>query len=265
MPSVKEFNPKKFSDLVTYIEKISNKHAAMWFRGCGIGSSPLVPKLYRHPTNKTIADISHLEHDLMIHFRQRSIPFHSRNLQDDWDTLFFMQHYGVPTRLLDWTENPFVALYFAVMSAPIQTNGNFSDAAVWILDPIVWNKHALKHQSYDGGILTPGAEALKGYNPSRTIEDMCNFPVALYGTHNSPRIVAQRGVFMIFGQQVHPMEEVFTSEKFPTDCLMKINIKSNRLREIRQSLLKNGTTESVVFPDLDGLAREIKRTFSFEV
>jgi hypothetical protein len=54
---------------------------------------------------------------LVMRFRQRTIPLHSRDLSDEWDALFFMQHYGVPTRLLDWTENPFIAFYFAVMSA----------------------------------------------------------------------------------------------------------------------------------------------------
>lgn len=48
----------------------------------------------------------------MIRFRQRSIPFSDRSLQDDWEALFFMQHYRVPTRLLDWSENPFISFHF---------------------------------------------------------------------------------------------------------------------------------------------------------
>ena len=39
-----------------------------------------------------------LERQLMVRFRQRSIPLHNRVLTDEWDMLFFMQHYGVPTR-----------------------------------------------------------------------------------------------------------------------------------------------------------------------
>ena len=58
-----------------------------------------------------------LEKLLLARFQQRSIPFHSRSLADSWEWLFFMQHYGVPTRLLDWSESPLMALFFAVTLA----------------------------------------------------------------------------------------------------------------------------------------------------
>lgn len=203
-------------------------------------------------------------------FRQRSIPFHNRALYDDWDTFFFMQHYGVPTRLLDWTESPFVGLYFAVMSSPYRLTSTgllrFETAAtLWILDPIAWNRHSLSHQSFDGGVLAPGDDDLKGYRPTPSFSGMYNHPVALYGAHNSPRIVAQRGVFVVFGQDTKPMEEIFVSEGFPADSLIKVTLKRSVLPQIRRSVLNHGITESVVFPDLEGLAKEIKRTLGFEV
>lgn len=152
----------------------------------------------------------------MVRFRQRSIPFTNRFLSDEWDVLFFMQHYGIPTRLLDWTENPFVGLHFAVMSSPFsgklaagKASLTFaSDATVWILDPVAWNKHALQHLGFDRGILSPGDEVLQSYKPLTRFTDMNVFPVAIYGAHNSPRIVAQRGAFTIFGKSTKSMEEI---------------------------------------------------------
>jgi hypothetical protein len=270
MAKPREERPKTFTDFVKLIDDFQAKaEHSLWYRGCGKSAYQLQPSLFRHKHKKKIAELSSLELQLMIRFRQRSIPFHDRSLLDDWDALFFMQHYGVPTRLLDWTENPLMALYFAVMSAPFKTKKNgelqfATDAAVWVLDPIAWNRKSLQHQSFDGGVLTPGDEALKGYKPAPSYSGMFNHPVGLYGAHNSSRIVAQRGVFTIFGQNTEPMELVCQKHKFPVDCLVKIILRQGELLTIRKSLLKHGVTESVVFPDLDGLAREIRRNFGFE-
>jgi len=271
MSPIREEKPTCFTDIVKLVESLQKgKERPLWFRGCGKSDHELIPSLYRHPTKTKIDDIARLEGELITRFRQRSIPFHNRALTDDWETLFFMQHYCVPTRLLDWTENPFVGLYFAVMSAPYEValkgHLRFSHAAVlWILDPVIWNQHSLRHQSYDGGVLVPGDDALKGYRPTPTFSSMNNHPVALYGAHNSSRIVAQRGVFTIFGQNLSPMEKVFVTEKFPANSLIKVTLTRKALPAIRRSILNQGITESVVFPDLEGLAREIKRTFGFEV
>lgn len=271
MPGIREEKPATFTEIVTLIESFQRgKDTPLWFRGCGRSDYRLLPSLYRHPTRTKIADIARLEGELITRFRQRSIPFHDRALVDDWDTLFFMQHYGIPTRLLDWTESPFVGLYFAVMYAPysVSSRGRLRfphAAAMWILDPVAWNKHSLSHQSFDGGVLVPGDDALKGYRPTPSFSGMFNHPVALYGTHNSSRIVAQRGVFTIFGQNTNPMEKAFVTELFPPDSLIKVTLTRAILPKIRQSILKNGTTESVVFPDLEGLSREIRRSFGFEV
>jgi hypothetical protein len=61
------------------------------------------------------------------------------------------------------------------------------------------------------------------------------------------------------------METVHGSEGFPADCLVKIILKRGRLPLIYEAIRRQGITDSVVFPDLDGLAREIKREYAFEV
>jgi hypothetical protein len=103
---------------ISLVERLRVKQKIqLWYRGCGKASYDLKPSLYRHQQSRMIEDILVLEKDLIARFRQRSIPFHSRVLTDPWEWLFLMQHYGVPTRLLDWSESPLMALFFAVTSA----------------------------------------------------------------------------------------------------------------------------------------------------
>jgi hypothetical protein len=271
--NVPEKRPKSFGEYIALLEEYQSKSGGvLWFRGTGKARHPLLPTLYRHKRHRTAAALGDLERQLIVRFRQRSIPFLTSSLADDWDMLFFMQHYGVPTRLLDWTENPFMGLYFAVMSSPFRGKMKAgqpvlsfrSDAAVWMLDPVAWNRHALKHQGFDRGILTPSDETLQSYRPKTQFPEMNVQPVALYGAYNSPRIVAQRGAFTIFGQNLKGMEKAYVKEKFPKSCLTKIVLKRSVLPAMRAAILNHGITESVVFPDLDGLAKEIKRGFEFE-
>jgi FRG domain len=271
MATFREVKVRSLPEYLTLVEEAQAKASeSLWYRGCGSASYHLLPTLYRHPKYRTADELAQLERKLMTRFRQRSIPYHSRSLSDDWDTLFFMQHYGIPTRLLDWTENPLIALHFALMGAKRRPTSSRrlafqSDAAVWMLDPVAWNRHSLRHVSFQGEVLSPDDETIIGYRPTPRFAGMHNQPVALYGVHNSARIVAQQGVFTIFGKDTRPMEQLFRIDAFPAQCLTKITAPRSFIRRLRNSLLNQGITESAVFPDLEGLAREIKRIFGFEV
>src|SRR5678809_1151344 len=108
MSVVPQKRPGSFKEYVALIEEAQLRtNNSLWFRGAGKATYALLPTLYRHKRHRSAQALGDLERQLMVRFRQRSIPFLTRSLADDWDMLFFMQHYGVPTRLLDWTENPF--------------------------------------------------------------------------------------------------------------------------------------------------------------
>ena len=180
-----------------------------------------------------------------------------------------MQHYGIPTRLLDWTENPFIALYFALTSASFKIVSSKreyeEDACVWVLDPVIWNQESLKDFSYKKGILSVEDHFIDSYKPRTPYGNIREKPVALFGTHNSSRIVSQRGVFTVFGKKIQPLETTYIEDSFPQDCLIKLTFPKEKILTLLNSLNSIGITDSVVYPDLEGLAKELRRYYKFDL
>jgi len=240
----------------------ASQGGALWHRGCpDFKNDEQSPGLFRHPKTKDIKSLLTLEMDMLSRFRQRSIPFVDRPLDDYWERLFFMQHFRIPTRLLDWTENPFIALYFALTS---KRESGTEDSAVWMLDPVAWNRKSLDHITFKNGILSTDDSRLDYLKPGAESVTMNADAIAIYGFHNTARIVAQRGVFTIFGKDIAPLEKTYVKRAYPQDSLLKVRLPKDDKAKLLKSLFQIGFTHSVVFPDLEGLAKEMKNFFEFE-
>jgi hypothetical protein len=288
-----EHKVKTLTDFTQRVEEVltstrashpSVKDAAVnWYRGSGMSEKwKLVPGLYRHPTIADVNDLLRLERKLLASFRREAILYQPTNMSlthptgdpaADYEYLFFMQHYGVPTRLLDWTGNPFIALYFALAAAPFDpaAGGYQEDAAVWVLDPIAWNEQSLGHIGYgDKGPLGFGARENKSYAPRasdelRDLVTMYDYPVAVHGVANNTRMFAQKGVFTIFGRHTDPMEKIYDDKGYPGGSLVKLVVEKSDIDNLLRLVLAIGYTDSVSYPDLHGLAMEIKRLNHFKV
>nr|WP_276203106.1 FRG domain-containing protein [Intrasporangium chromatireducens] len=200
-----------------------------------------------------------LEQRLITRFRQRSLPYWPAGYpQNDWEQLFAMQHYGLPTRLLDWSENLFVALYFASLKHEHLVDGKPVDCPpiLWILDPVGWNQQAQQLKGFtDVGILNTDAEDLKPYAPTGTeLQRRYPQPLAIYGAHNSPRITAQRGTFTITGDSLESMETFAADHK--EQSLWKLALFISR-EDLQRDLASLGFSESMIFPDLASVAKEV--------
>ncbi len=120
------------ADLLTALRTSFTDDDAVWYRGHGDATWQLVPSLARPPHTVDA------ERTLVKRFKQNAFRFLSSAPPDEWAWLFLMQHHGVPTRLLDWTESPLVGLWFAVAN-PDRDN---VDGCLWALQPLKLNEIA---------------------------------------------------------------------------------------------------------------------------
>ena len=143
----------------------------LWFRGLANSSHSLIPKLLRE--GKTIEEVFERERRLLTRFRQRSVAYWPSGYpQNDWEHLFAMQHFGMPTRLLDWSENLFVAAHFALAASTTAAAG--SPPAVWCVDPVAWNRAMPVLSEYGESIhvLTTSDEEIESYRPNAPQEGL---------------------------------------------------------------------------------------------
>jgi hypothetical protein len=226
-----------------------------WFRGAGDVEHKLLPSLMRHPD--VIAgkvDPRDLENRLNARFAQTSPPFLGGNgMGTEFDRLFTAQHFGVPTRLLDWSENPFIALYFALSTAKDKPS------CVWVLDPLLWTRKALNNDMLTR-IPDPADTAARNFLAAINDSLMPSTdPIAIFGNYTNSRIVAQRGAFTLFGVKGVAMEDL----PYANECLKCYRIDPALKSELYRRILAIGYTHSVVYPDLSGLGVELKTSFGF--
>jgi hypothetical protein len=103
---------KKWQEFLAWVEK----HAGVrrLYRGIGDADNhELKPSLGRLPADNT-KQRQNIEEELLDRFRARAREFFDITNYTQKDVIALAQHHGVPTRLLDWTYNPFIAAYFAV-------------------------------------------------------------------------------------------------------------------------------------------------------
>lgn len=224
------------------------EEAFLWYRGHTRADHVLIPSTMRQ--GKSAEQIFDRERRLLTRFRQRSLPYWPSGYpQSDWEHLFAMQHYGIPTRLLDWSENLFIAAYFSLMGA-----GEDTTPTVWCMDPVSWNRSTKVLSEFGESIhvLTTSDDDAEAYRPD-TQKRRNKSPVAIFGTHNSARIVAQRGTFVVWGEDPRGME-AFSEE-------MKCTLWCLRLKGAPVQLAKDlgslGVGETMIYPELKSLANEL--------
>lgn len=229
------------ADLLKTLKKQSAANGIIWFRGQSESTWSLVPSLARKPANLNA------ENALRKRFMQNAVPHLDSQPTTEWEWMFMMQHHRAPTRLLDWSEGPLAALYFAVSEDKHQTQ----DAALWCLDPIALNKEARFDFKFTNEIPAFGIDGvLDSYLPSQVTEapNILN-AVAIVGPRNTARMVAQLGVFTVNHRDHKPIEQLGQAKH-----IWRWIIPANSKVEMRKELAMLGYTPLTLFPDLDHVA-----------
>ncbi|HEY1754415.1 MAG TPA: FRG domain-containing protein [Bryobacteraceae bacterium] len=251
-----EYDVSGISDLLEALPKIygrtkAGKPKTVWFRGHASHAWHLEPSLSRQGKLED-------ELKLMKHFKQNAFQFLSAPPQSESEWIFLMQHYAIPTRLLDWTENPLVALYFACQDFPARRK---PAAAVWCLYPQELNK-------ISGVVLTPqddipafGEEdELEDYLPSRVrIGNAQKTPLAIIAARRFDRVYAQKGVFTIQHREVHRLEELQDAAG-EQPHLVKLKIPRNAVKRLTKEIALLGVNKLMIFPQLDNAAAHVMET-----
>jgi hypothetical protein len=302
------FEPQRAQSEKELISSLSSPNATnLIFRGQSNIDWPLESNLERSISLLGAAPEQHrfIENVLVGEFKRRAkavLP--TTPINDDvlgW--LALMQHYRAPTRLLDWTESPFVALFFAIRDLDEST-----DAALWILDPkkcLALHPSITMQQYWDNlgtRDLTPGAMPSNsdGLPPVHSYDDEQNFrlrtalatqspwPLPLMPDWQDQRMAAQQSVFTAVGSDNHLMGRLLdvavlnaeVQAEFPAGftelqeefqplsgnpLLLRVAIKGEWKNNLMVSLHLMGISNLSLFPGPDGLGEFAKQRVMMNV
>ncbi|WP_316738412.1 FRG domain-containing protein [Pedobacter aquatilis] len=236
----------------------------IFYRGHSNCDYKLSPGLLRNEKNAELSQKTwEAEQDMFYEFQSRARDLHVQKL-NDWDVLFYMQHHGVKTRLLDWTEIFGVALFFALDTYTIKCPGAKYEPCIWMTNPYKLN------EEFDHGEDLWSPENLDCYNLknqssySEILLQISNvdpfewdLPVALYPQRRGDRLSNQGGYFTIHGNDTRPLEQL-ASDKL----LKKINIPKEAIPMAHRFLEQAGINYYTLFPGLDGLAVYLNKKYS---
>jgi hypothetical protein len=225
------------------------------FRGHALASEDLSSGLLRLAAGR--ADVARLELHLLRNFRKYA--FGEAVADSVWHWLALGQHRGLPTRLLDWTYSPFVALHFATANLTRMKE----DAAVWAVNFVEANRllpARLKRILEAEGSDTATVDMLRRFDTLAQFDRLARRPFVVFLEPPSidPRIVNQFALFSLMSSPQATFDDWLRAHP---QLARRVIIPASLKWEIRDKLDQANINERVLFPGLDGLSRWLTRYY----
>lgn len=272
-------------EFLTVLEKLkfqfshSTKAIDFSYRGVCNSSFPLLPGIHREISlkEKGVSGKAKMyrahEYEILSHFIKEASSYISNTFKEDYlSRMVYAQHFGVPTRLLDFTSNPLVALYFCCKDS-LETDGS-----VWLLnelnfynwccqsDFVIHNEPINKQQ-----IINSIIAEIKGSCDYDNQRIEMKRPVSYIPYYIDQRMIAQSSRFLIWGKDSRPLEEMVNEKEYmvlspqgvkydishDTRFLFRFTILSSCKYNILKQLNTFEINEKTLFPGLDGIGRYI--------
>lgn len=213
------------------------------FRGQSVREQPL-PRFFRlKPLRSKIRETEAAQ---LSEFRKK-ISGHSEGCFDsDWSVLTLIQHFEGYTRLLDWTYNPLVALWFAISGRIKDKKKKHTDerAVVWLVNPTDGVKNGWPNER------PKDLRTIRFFEPER-IDARVLTQASVLGAHPVP--TSHLSMIMKFGREWQGL--------INRGRMAQVQVADSALRRIRTSLSSRGVTSQSIFPRLGSIARVFKEEY----
>ncbi|MCU7676263.1 FRG domain-containing protein [Bacillus thuringiensis] len=261
----KEIFSKKWHDVLEEIalfrrESMSNW---IWFRGHSNEDYKLDSGLFRttYKNEKLrLARYLSIENQLIVNFKQQSSTFIR---EDNIDLQFHMQHHGLKTRLLDWTDSLGTALYFAFEGWDYDKETN---ACIWLLDPYALHTHLQGITTIEtaDSIRNIDEEDIEGkiWNLSDIFTNTgAEYTFPMYPSKNNARLLVQNGYFTVQSNRLEDLEVELERgcPEYKEKILKKISLSPDLVECIYEYLTLNGINHFTVYNDVDGLSKYLNK------